>query len=310
MSVHMGVDVGGPDRDDTALTVVVTLPTLLEHGANVLVQRAKSIVIATDQDYVQAGDFAREVKARWDATEAERVKLKAPALEMGKTVDNHFRGPLAMLDSAFKETKRLMGVYDTKKRQEQEAEERRLTEERRKATLEAEAREREAQKRMQAEEEARREAQRAADAEARRRVEAAEAEARGAREDAKRALAEAAAEREKAIEARRAQLRAEAQTREAVISMEEGTKAAGEATAAALAVRKEPVKAEGVARRTVWRFRLKNIDSIPRRYLKLDEEKLQRDIDRMKDAAQELLGDWVEVYAEEALIIGKGRSKP
>lgn len=304
--IHGGMDVDRPGD----LTVMVKLPTLLEEGAVALLNRAKSVTILTDADYVSAADFVREIRTRWESTEAERKKLKDPALDLGRAIDNHFRRPLSILADAATYTKLVMGAYDTKKREEAEAEERRLTEERRRATLEAEAREREAQKRMQAEEEARREAQRAADAEARRRVEAAEAEARGAREDAKRALAEAAAEREKAIEARRAQLRAEAQTREAVISMEEGTKAAGEATAAALSVRKEPVKAEGVARRVIWRFRLKDIDSIPRRYLKLDEEKLQRDIDRMKDAAQELLGDWVEVYSEEALIIGKGKSKP
>jgi chromosome segregation ATPase len=275
------------------------------------------VVIDTDVDYAKAADFINDVKAMERRLDEDRVRLKAPFLAGTRQIDEYFRRPLQACTEAVKAVKSVMVAYDQKKARERAEEERRQAEERRR--LEAEARERaraeqeareaaerarldaERQKREAAEAEARRakEAQEAAEAKARGDQEAAQAaerRAKQAEDDARRAKEQAAQEREKAIEARRLQLRAEAAAQEAQ------AEAAKPAPAAV-----EPIKVAGVARKTAWKFRIKSRTNVPDAYLCPDEAKIQAVVDRLKEMAQESLGDWIEIYPEESLAIGRGR---
>jgi hypothetical protein len=308
------------------LQAQASLPTDSERLAGAALAKANSMSIATDADYETAAGFANDIRAMQARLDAERISLKADFLLGCQKIDGYFRGPIAACESAFKAVKGAMIAYDDRKKREREAEEARQREERRKAEAEAQAR-------VRAEEEARREAQRTADLEARAKLEAAEADARREREarlqaearqrgdaeelekankraaeaeaDAKRARDQALADREAAIEARRRQNKAEAQTAAA-------TAAVGKA---AETVAADPVKVSGVARKTVWKWRLKQgadlqamiqDNIIPVHYLKLDADKIDATVERLKDLAQNTL-PWLEIYSESELAIGKKR---
>lgn len=321
----------------TQLTASATISaTTIDKQVAPYVAKANGVSIASDADYVTAVDYINELKAEHSRLDKERIKTKKPFLDGCNELDAMYRGPLALLDSSVKVVKATMVKYDERKRLEREAEERRLIAERRKATLEAERLEREAQARLRAEEDARRETQRLADAEARRKVEAAEAEARREREaresaeakargdqqaaaasearakqaeeDARKAKEQGRLDREAAIEARRKQLKAEAATQAAVENMSAGNKAASMATAAALEAPKELETVSGVSRKRVWKYRLKApIEQVPMMYHTVDHEVVQAAVDRLKDMAQATLGDWLEVYFKDDLAVGKKR---
>jgi hypothetical protein len=318
----------------------VDLPSGSEMTAQKVLTRASGIKIDTDADYVAAADFANECKGMLEKEDADRVELKKDFLAGCRRIDAYFRNPINLYDQAFKTVKAAMLVYDERKRKAAEAEQRRLAEVRRQEELEQQRRERAVQERIQAEERARREAQERADAEQRARTEAAEAEARKEREarlaaeakargdqeaaeaanrraaaaeaDAKKANEQARLDREAAIEARRQQLRAERESQTAIASADAGADAVTAATSAALAPPKELDKVAGVARKTVWRWRLragKALADIPRKWLILDAAAVQALVDKLKDKglAEELLGDCFEVYSEAELSVGKKR---
>jgi hypothetical protein len=302
--------------------------------AHAVMQRVISITIASDADYSLAATFASDISAMSKSLDKDRVALKADFLAGCKRIDGYFKTPIDTLDTAFKRVKKVMVAYDDSKRLAREAEERRLTDQRGAAALEAKRLEEAAAQRIRAEEDARREARAAVDAEARRKVEAAEANARAAREaqaaaeatargdkaaafaanaraaqaevDAAVAKTQAAADREAAIEARRKQLKAEAATKAAVETMEAGNQAASVATAAALEGPKELATVGGVARKRVWKFRMKvPLDQVPIRYHCLDSDTVQAVVDRLKDLASDTLGEWFEVTFEDVLAVGK-----
>lgn len=302
-----------------ALSAIAQLPPdVVAEGSN-LVARAKSVTILSDGDYVKAVEFINYVKGVEKRLDEDRVRLKAPFLAGTRQIDSYFAGPIGACVTAVKEVKTVMLAYDDRKRKEAEelarqaaAEQRRLAQEAQaRAAAEAEAR-RQAQEAALAQERAARESAEASERAERARREAAEAQAAGvargkeeaearakaAEEDAARAKAQAAQDREAAIEARRKQLRAEAQAQQAA-----------EAAQAPVEAAPEPVKAAGVARKTVWKYRIKSRTNVPDSYLMPDEAKIQEVVDRLKDMAQESLGDWIEVYSEQVLAVGRGRQK-
>jgi DNA repair exonuclease SbcCD ATPase subunit len=304
-----------PEAQYPELSAAAQLPAVIVSQASAIVERSRAVVIATDEDYGKAADFINDIKAAGKKLDEDRVALKADFLAGCKRIDDYFRAPIQACEDAVKAVKAVMLTYDERKRREAEAERRRQEAER--LRLEAEARERaqaeqaareaaerarldaERQKREAAEAEARsaRQAQEAAEAKARGDQEAAQAAERRAAEaeaDAERAREQARQDREKAIEARRLQLRAEAYTQEAQAQ-----------AAKPVEVAPEPVKVSGVSRKKVWKFRIAG--PVPTIYMKVDEEKIQSVVDRLKDMAQEQMGNWIEVYSEDVLAVGRGR---
>lgn len=324
----------------TELEAKATLPTASEADANRVLARASGLTIDSDEDYVIAADFANDCKSAGEAEDATRVKLKKKFLDGCRDIDEYFRGPIALYDKAFKAVKAHMNAYDARKAEAARVEQQRKDAERRAAEAEQQRLEQETANRIAAEQEARRQAQATADAEARARTEAAEAEARRqtalreaaeaksrddhaaanaanqraiiAEDNARQATERAKTEREAAIEARRKQLKAEAQTAAAVQTMDAGAQAVTQATAAALEERAAPVKVSGVARKTLWKWKLKDgakLADVPRKLLIIDKEYVQSVVDKVKDKglAEELLGSCFEVWSEADLAVGKKR---
>lgn len=264
------------------------LPATIIRDAEAVYTRAINLRIATAEDYQEAASIAADIAESAKSLDKDREELKADFLKGCRKIDDYFRGPIARRKEAVQKIKDAMIAYD--KRQ---AEIRRLAQEQE----DRERREREAAaKKLQDEAEAKLKAEQEAAQEAER--------------------AKAAGDREAAIEATRRQLRAEEAAKTTVAAAQEAAKAV---EAPRPWVSPTPLKVAGVARKTVWKWRLKNPGKdlqsmlednlIPLKYLMLDEEKIQRAVDRLKDMAQETLGDWIEVYDEAALAIGKGRGK-
>lgn len=305
-----------------ALSATANLPAMIERVADNILDKAKSITIATDEDYIKAGAFGTQAGIEFDRLEAERVKMKAPFLSGGKGVDDHYRLALATLDKAVKQVKSYMSAYNEKKRLAAVAEQRRLDDQRAAAAAEAKKREDEALAKIREEEQARLRAAEAAAAEDRKKREAAEAETRRANEERQAveaqaagdrasaelfrqraakaeeerntATANAATERQKAIDARRAQLKAERETAAAVQTMDTAVAAASVATATALAKPETRVAGANDRITIVWKWRLKlpegaDVQSmiedacINAAWLRLDEEKIQAMLNKVKD---------------------------
>ncbi len=295
----------------------------LRETARKILDAAKTVSIHADDGYEAAARFCSDTSAVIKDFEADRVKTKAPFLAVTQGIDAYYGEAIRVAGEAVRIVKDCMLDYDARKKREREAEERLKVAERRR--LEDEAR-----TRLQAEEEARRQAQEAADKEARAKLEAAQAAERREREarlaaeaksrgdaaaaeaaekraqlaeaQANQAKAQAQADRAAAIEARRKMLRAEAATNTAV---EASTQIPPTAPA-------EPVKVSGVARKTIWKWRLREgkvQNDVPRQWLILDAAAIQAVIEKLKDKAlaETLLGDCFEVYSEQDLSIGKGK---
>ena len=281
---ELAIDEGRLGGDQTALTASVVLPALLDIGATAVQQRAIAVVVSSDDDYAAAVGFINEIKAMGGQLDKDRVRLKEPFLSGCREIDAYFKRPITILEEGVSRIKTAMVDYDNKRRLLAQAAARKAEDERREREAEAKRKADEAQAAIRRQQEAQQVARDAA----------------------------AAGDREAAIEARRKALRAEAETAAAVSTMDEAVKAASAPIAAPAA----PAKVAGVARRTVWKWRLKpgadlvamiKDNRIPTHYLKLNEDHLQMTVDRLKDMAQETLGDWIEVYSEDVLAIGKGR---
>lgn len=320
--VSQGDLVGNSEPAVKELSASAKLPTLIERATEALLVKAKGMTIATDEDYIKAGEFGLAAKAERERLEAERVDMKEDFLRGGQKVDAHYRGPLATLDTAIKQVKAYMTAYNEKKRIAAAAAQKVLDDQRAAAAAEAKRLEEAALEKIRAEELARVAAAEAQAEEERKKREAAEADARRADEErqaaearaagdrvaaeaadqrARNATAEAdearnvaAQERERAIEAKRQQLRAERETAAAVKTMETATAAASAATATALAKTETRVAGANDRITILWKWRLKlpeggDVQSmiedarIHASWLMLDEEKIQACLNRVKD---------------------------
>lgn len=330
----MSTEVATQEAGD--LTATAVLPSMIEAATSHLLARAKSIAVISDEGYVAASKFGTDVKAEMDKLEAERVSLKNPFLVGGKRIDDYFRGPIATLASAIELTKKAMTDYNAEKRRLAAIEQKRLDDEKTAKEAAAKKLADEAAAKIRAEERARLDAAEAIAKEERSKREAAEAEARQAAEalkaaearaagdraaaeaadkraaDAKQqtdvATADAAEQRKKAYDAKMAQLRAEKATKSAISTMDT---AQAEADKPVQQVASS-TKVSGVATRTVWKWRTKpDFDLqaaiedvvVPLHYVRLDDEKIDATVARLKDMAQESL-HWLEIYSEESLALG------
>lgn len=332
----MSTEVAALPQESGQLEATAKLPTMIEAVSGGLLARAKSIAVISDGGYVEASKFGVMVKTEMEKLEAERVDLKAPFLVGGKRIDDYFRGPIAALASAIELTKKAMTDYNAEKRRLAAIEQKRLDDEKTAREAEAKKLADEAAAKIRAEEKARLDAAEAIAKEERAKREAAEAEARQAAEalkaaearaagdrqtaeaadaraktaeaEADAAKADAAAERRKAVDAKLAQLKAAKATQAALATMDTA-QAAADVPVQQVAT---TTKVAGVATRLVWKWRTKpDFDLqaaiedvvVPLHYVRLDDEKIDATVARLKDMAQESL-PWLEIYSEESLALG------
>jgi colicin import membrane protein len=142
--------------------------------AEAALERVKSLVIRTHDDYAAAAADLAEVKGQFRAVDKQREELKAPSLEACRRVDSFFKPPLQFLGQAETILKGKLSAYDAEQERLRREEQARLDEIARQERLrkEAEAREVERKAREKADAERRAaETQRQAEAKARREAE-------------------------------------------------------------------------------------------------------------------------------------------
>lgn len=98
------------------VNLVIERPEPLLAGCEKLRERAKNFAIIDAETYTLAASTRQEIKAQYDAMEQRRVKMKAPALEAGRQVDNFFNPALDALDEALKALTAGMKKYDDEQR--------------------------------------------------------------------------------------------------------------------------------------------------------------------------------------------------
>jgi hypothetical protein len=226
---------------------------------------AKSLVVATSADYVNAGEELKRLAAREKQIEGMRVQMKAPALETCRRIDEFFRQPLRMLADSKAAIKKALGTYD--------AEQRRLREEAERVAAEAARAER-----------ARQEAE-AAKIEEAARLEREE-------EEAKAREIEAAGQAELAEV-----LRNKAKEEEAVKrARADALRQAAASIPVAPVVHVEQPAVEGISSRKVWKFLIEDASLLPREFTMPNETAIGGVVRAMKDKTN-IPG--VIVYAED-----------
>lgn len=303
----------------------IARPEPLLAGAQKLLTQAKAFKVDSAETYAQGADARQNIRAELDGMKARHKKMKAPIKEAEKEVDDLFRPAIVVLEDAMETITDSLTAYDAEQRRiadqkRREAEEKARLE---RAELERKARE---ERDRQAEAHRARERQEAAAREEQLRKERATAEAKAAEERLKREAAEAAAagdkkraeaaerqavaERQKALEARKAQLRAEQdaerQRQEAQRQQQESQARATALEQQAAAVRAEEVKdetveVEGLQRPKTWKWRLLDKSKVKPEYLILDEKTINRVVSSSKARAVEIIGPGIEVYEEHSL---------
>lgn len=111
----------------------VRLPSPVDAVAKSALAAAEKFEIKSAEDYEQAATARANLKAMWDDYEAQRVDLKAPALEAGRKVDAFWQPALGMLEAARKLVTKKMKAWDDEQQRIAEekaaAERKRLAEE-------------------------------------------------------------------------------------------------------------------------------------------------------------------------------------
>lgn len=85
--------------------------SIMSRGADSALRMAKSFVITTEEDYQLAGEELQSVKARINKMEATRTGITGPMNKALKAINDLFRGPMAILESAESAIKGSMLVY-------------------------------------------------------------------------------------------------------------------------------------------------------------------------------------------------------
>jgi hypothetical protein len=262
--------------------------TQLTTRAQAALRMVESMTIESDEDYVNASDELKAIKAKATSLETQRTGITQPINEALRAINALFKGPGAFLEQAEKTIKGKMLSYSAEK-ERIAAEARRKAEEeaaaeRRRLEEEAAARERVAQaerNRIAAEEKARADAARAEQERLQR--EAAEAKAKG--DAAAAAAAELAAKAQREADAAAA---AAAEQRQAEVTQAAALDVAAIQNVAAVVVAAPmvdaPVKVAGVSTAKSVEFEVTNLHDLVKHIagrpemialLKADEVKLR-----------------------------------
>lgn len=282
------VEVTVPMPDNTAMTT-----------AQQALVYAQNFAIATAEDYEKAATAAGRASARWDEVDKKRQELKAPSLEACRRTDAFFAPALTALKSAKDILRGKLSAWDRKQEE--------LRQEAQSKADDAARIERERLQREAAE--AQRKAQEKA-AEERRQAEAqrqaalqAEREAKAAREAGDAAAAARAAEeaREAALAAQRLEQRAE-RTEDRAVAKVANLEASAMSVVAPV-IQADTPKVTGVARKLVWKFRIKDPSKLPREYLTPDEKKIAGVVRALKGDTKI---EGVEIWNEPDVAVSKG----
>lgn len=311
--------------DAPLVNLQIPQPAPILDGSSMLA-RVKAMTVTDATSYETVAQVRQHARARHDAIEVERVKLKAPSLEAGRRVDAFFKPALdafleagkiatGLLDGYDKEQQRIAAekqrAADEAARKERERIEREAREERERQAEAQREREREAAAKQAESDRIAREAAEAKANEERAKREAAEAAASGDRAKAKAAEATAAAERQKAIDARKAQMKAEAD-REATEIENRRLQQESDARAKLLEQQASEVRAEkvevetvevaGLSRAKVWKWKLLDIAKVKKEYLLLDEKTINRLVSTANQRAVAMIGEGsIEVFQDTNL---------
>jgi hypothetical protein len=109
-------------------------------SANTTLEQVEKITIVTPQDYEAVGALVLSIKGRWNAIEAQRVKLKKPIDDAARAVQDFFRKPLEALASAERIGKNRMALYHNQQEALRRAEQAKVDEAARKERERLEAR--------------------------------------------------------------------------------------------------------------------------------------------------------------------------
>jgi len=237
--------------------------------------QAKTLVIKNQANYEDAAALLKTVKGFADQIEAARKKITKPLDDAKKAVMDLFRRPSDVLADAEKAIKTRMIDYSNEQERLRKAEEERLA------------------KIARAEEERQRKAKEAQEAEWRRK----EAEAKAELDRQNALIAKAKNEKARA-EAEAATAKARAEQEKAARLAEERRQQAAEVYVPAPAVASTVEKLQGVSMKKNWKARVINEALVPREYLIIDLQKLDKIAKAVKGS---LSIPGVEFYSEDVL---------
>jgi len=246
----------------------------LDLEAKTILTKAKMVIVRTTEDYVKASADFSQIKNMIKITEAERVKRTGPINETLRLINADFKRIKDTLEEALKPYEQGMLAYKQEEaRQRKEAED---TARKERERIEAEARAK-AQEEMDRLEAARKEQEAAAQ-----RIAQAEAEANPVA----------------AFVAKQQAAQAEADAEAAKLAAEDALREAALAPRAVMTAAAPKITAAGTSYRTTWKFRIVDLNLVPREYL-LPNEQLLGSTARTTKGAQTIPG--VEFYAEQSI---------
>ena len=259
-----------PPKNLVELTVPIpddsntsTAKTALAYAENFQVSDAVS--------YQLAASAAAKAQIRWDEVEAQRVELKKPILEAGRKVDALFATPLTTLKNAKDILRGKLTAWD-RRQQEIRAEQQRQADEAvriERERLQREAAETERKAREKAEEE--------------------------------RRQAEAARKAGDLAAAQKLEQRAE-RTEDRAVAKAANLQASAMSVVAPI-IQAETPKVSGVARKLIWKFRIRDDSKLPREYTTPDEKKIAGVVRALKGDTRI---EGVEVWSEPDVSVSKG----
>lgn len=280
---------------------IVAAPAVRETVTSIdaIVSQASALVIASTEDYRTGSEAVQRLMGGIKRLEAERKSLTDPMNLAKERVMGWFRGPIGRLEAVQSDLRKKLIAWDAEQKRIQEearrkaeaeererkaAQEREAAELRRKAQEEQDRLAREAQERQAAEDRARREAE--------------EARKAGDETAAKAAEDQARKERMERIRAENQRERELEESRERAAALE-----AEAAKPVVLPPVQAPVKVSGQARRQVWRYKITDPAKIKDEFWMLNEPLIASTVRTTKDKAQSIVGDGIQVWAEDDLSI-------
>lgn len=282
------VEVTVPMPDDTATTT----------GHQALAY-AQGFAITTAEDYEKAAAAAGRASARWDEVDKKRQELKAPSLEACRRTDAFFAPALTALKSAKDILRGKLSAWDRRQEEIRQEQQRKADEiarvererlQREAADAQRKADEKAAEERRQAEAQRQAALQAARDAETARKA-----------GDAAAAAQAVEAAREAALAAQRLEQRAE-RTEERVVAKVANLEASAMSVVAPI-IQTETPKVTGLARKVVWKYRIKDASKLPREFTMPDEKKIAGVVRALKGDTKI---DGVEVWNEPDVAVSKG----
>lgn len=288
------------------------------HG---VIAAARALKVTNPAEYTAAANMLQELRGTFGRLEKQRKAITDPMNAAKERVMAFFRGPTEAVEAAGKLLRDKINAYDAEQkriadearrkaeaeaerqrkeaeakaraeREAAEAEARKKREEAERQRQEQEAAERRAREQREAEERAAREAEEArrrGDAEAARKAQEAEATAKAAREAEEKAAREAASA---AARNDRSADRVEAKGEEKAQQLEVQA-----ASVVAPVIESGTTKVAGIARRMVWKYKVKDEAAVKREFLALDDAKIARIVKAMGKDAETMVGG-IECWQE------------